>query len=92
MLALKDTPLALFVTHRYKKEKKPMNIDLILQEISEASVYALLMVLGFVMLLVMYKFGLNKIESIMKTSIDTIERSYKNAYEMLSEYVKTISK
>lgn len=69
-----------------------MNIDLILQEISEASVYALLMVLGFVMLLVMYKFGLNKIESIMKTSIDTIERSYKNAYEMLSEYVKTISK
>lgn len=69
-----------------------MNTDLILQELSEASVYAVLMVLGFAMLLVMYKFGLNKIESIMKTSIDTIERSYKNAYEMLSEYVKTISK
>lgn len=69
-----------------------MNIDLILQELSEASVYAVLMVLGFAMLLVMYKFGLNKIESIMKTSIDTIERSYKNAYEMLAEYVKTIVK
>lgn len=69
-----------------------MNTELILQELSEASVYALLMVLGFVMFLIMYKFGLNKIESIMKTSIDTIERSYKNAYEMLAEYIKTTKK
>lgn len=69
-----------------------MNTELILQELSEASVYALLMVLGFVMFLIMYKFGLSKIESIMKTSIDTIERSYKNAYEMLAEYIKTTTK
>lgn len=69
-----------------------MNWNLILQELSEASVYALLSVLAFGMFLVMYNIGLKRIESIMKTSIDTIERSYKDANEKLTDYIKQHAK
>ena len=65
-----------------------MNWDLIVQELSEASIYAILMVLGFVMFYLMYKFGVNKLEATMKTSIEAIERSYKNANDSLNAYIE----
>lgn len=64
-----------------------MNWDIILQELSEASIYAILMVLGFIMFYFMYKFGVSKLEASMKTSIEAIERSYKHANDSLNAFI-----
>ena len=64
-----------------------MDLNLIFQELSEASIYAILMVLGFVMFYFMYKFGVSKLEASMKTSIEAIERSYKHANDSLNSFI-----
>ena len=67
-------------------------IDIILQEVAKAGIYAILTVLGFVLFFAMYKFGVNKFESMMKISIETIERSYKDANASLNEYIEKYNK
>ena len=69
-----------------------MNWDLILKELSEASIYAILMVLGFIMFLIMYKFGMQELKNMMNTSIQSIERAYKDSNDKLTEYIDKHSK
>ena len=63
-------------------------IDILLQEIADAGIYAVLTIFGFILFFAMYKFVVNKLESMMKTSIETIEKSYKNANASLNEYIE----
>lgn len=62
-------------------------IDIFLQEIAEAGIYAILTVLGFVLFYTMHKSSINRLEAMMKTSIEAIERSYKSANESLNSYI-----
>lgn len=64
-----------------------MDWELILQELSEASVYAVLMVLAFVLFFAMYKFAVSKMETMMNNAIDTIKDAYKDSNDKLMQYV-----
>ena len=51
-------------------------LDVFMQVIADAGVYAVLLVLGFILFYIMHKNDVNKIEAVMDKSIQAIKESY----------------
>lgn len=67
-------------------------LDVFMQVIADAGVYAVLLVLGFILFYIMHKNDVNKIEAVMDKSIQAIKESYKNANDMLNKYIEKYNK
>lgn len=69
-----------------------MDFSHILQQLSDASVYALLMVLGFVMFYFMHKSSVKSLKDFSETSIEEIRKAYQDSNEKFVKFMETVSK
>ena len=58
------------------------------QQLSEASVYAILLVLGFVLFYFMHKGSVKNIKEISENSIKEIRTAYQDSYDKLMKYIE----
>ena len=64
----------------------------ILQQLSEASVYAVLLVLGFVLFYKMHKDSVEELKKLSETSIKEIRAAYQDSNERFVKVMEAISK
>ena len=67
-------------------------LDIFLQTVADAGIYAVLLVLGFVMFYIMHKTDISRLDAMMERSIKAIERSYKNANDILNRHIEKYTK
>ena len=67
-------------------------VEVFIQVIADAGVYAVLLVLAFYLFYKIHKNDVNKLESIMDKSIEAIKQSYKDSHDSLNEYIEKYAK
>lgn len=60
-------------------------ISAVLEKLADASIYAVLLVLGFVLFYFMHKNAIKEIKEFSDKAIEHIKESYKDAYKNLLE-------
>ena len=63
-------------------------LEIFIQEIAEAGIYAVLLVLGFCLFYVMHKAEVKRLDGMMDKSINSIKEAYKDANDSLYGYIE----
>ncbi len=69
-----------------------MNLTEILQQLSEASVYAVLLVLAFVLFYFMHKNSIKNLKDFSNSSIEQIRKAYQDSNERLIKFMENVTK